>query len=275
MAKPPTNLPGPILSAAALSINVARVRWRARGSDAVVLHNGRFKAIPTRILIDLFCRANRGRFALPPDLTILLVHNRPGKTLMELSLDYLGIAGYTVIRLPAGRPWRHTARITAVLDYLRSGRCTTEYVLWADCDDALFRDDPAVTIDLLKQANCEMLVSSTSFDGYRNMPDVKQWTTQLGQAEARQRRRPNIHLNAGVLIARTDFLQEYLTEASTFVTENDLPAGALRRLSDAEILRLLPEFPRGTGSDQRIMRYLFPRFYPRMKIDYDSRLALR
>ena len=36
-----------------------------------------------------------------------------------------------------------------------------------------------------------------------------------------------------------------------------------------------PEFPKGVGSDQVIFRYLQPQFYPRIKVDYTGRLALR
>ena len=264
-----------IFDAVALPVNLARVWVKARGSDAIILHNGRFKAIPAGLLIRLFCRENRGRFALPSNLTIVLVHNRPDKTLMERSLDHLGIAGYTVLRLPADRPWRHTARITAVLDFLRSGRCTTEYVLWADCDDALFRGNPVVAVEILKQADCDMLVSSTKYARYRNMPHVRQRMTELAPPEMQNRSKPAINLNAGVLVARAAFLQEYLAEAAAYVTNNDLPSADLRQMNDAEVLDRLPEFPRGIGSDQTIMRYLFPGFYPRMKIDYASRLALR
>jgi hypothetical protein len=162
-----------------------------------------------------------------------------------------------------------------VLDYLRSGACATEYVLAADCDDALMRDDPARAVALLQAADCEMLVSSTAYARYRNMPDVKAQTISFAPPELAAERKPRIHLNAGVYIARTAFLVEYLTEAAKYVTDNDLPSGALTDMTDAEVLARLPDFPVGIGSDQTIMRYLFPRFYPRMKIDYGGKLARR
>ena len=264
-----------IFDAIALPINIARVWLRARGSDATILHNGRFKAIPPGVLIPIFCRANRGRLSKPPNLTILLVHNRPTKTLVELSLDYVGIDNYTVLRLPANERWRHTARITAVLDFLRSGRCETEYILCCDCDDVLVRGEPARAIEFLHAAGCEMLVSSTAYARYRNMPEVKARMIAIAPDDLRNRRGARIHLNAGVFVARAAFLKEYMEEAMTYVTENDVPSRLLTNMSDAEVLARLPDFPRGIGSDQTIMRYLFPRFHPRMKIDYSGQLALR
>jgi hypothetical protein len=258
---------------AAMPINLAGVWRRTRRSEAIILHNGRFKAIPPKVLIPLFCRSRRGALSKPQNLTILLVHNRPTKTLMEQSLDYLGISDYSVLRASTVR-WRHSIKISMILDYLLSGKCQTEYVLFCDSDDALMRDDPQRATDLFQNADCDMLVSSTTYARYRLMPDVRDWTVSIAPEDLRKKRRPHIHLNTGVYIARTAFLKEYLKAAMQYVTEGDL-GQELHGMTDAEVLARLPEFPRGIGSDQTIMRYLFPRFHPRMKIDYESRLAFR
>ncbi len=61
-----------------------------------------------------------------------------------------------------------------------------------------------------------------------------------------------------------------------YVTETDLPGSEYKRLKDSGTVgEHLPEFPKGCGCDQTILRYLHPQFYPRMKIDYQGRLALR
>lgn len=244
--------------------------------DQLVVHNAKLtKGVPPSLLLPLFCGAGRGRFAKPAELTILLVHNHAERTLMEQSLEYLGVVDATVLRVSPNLPWRHTARITRTLEYLKSGACRTEYILATDCDDALLRDDPAKAIALLNEADCDMLISSTAYARYRNMPEVKERMVALAPAEMRRARKPRIHLNAGVFVARTKFLTEYMSEAAQYVTANDLPSDALADMSDAQVLSRMPDFPRGIGSDQTIMRYLFPRFYPRMKIDYRSRLAFR
>ena len=259
-----------------LPLRLGAILAQRHSYDQVIVHNAKFtRGMPPSLLVPLFCRPNRGRFTKPASLTILLAHNRPAKTLMELSLDYLGIHDYTVLRMPADVPWRHTARIPVMLDWLTSGACTTEYVLFSDCDDALMRDDPQKAIDLLQAAGCQMLVSSTAYDAYHGMPDVKVKTESFAPPGRTKTNRPRIHLNAGVYIARAGFLREYLEAARQYVTDDDLSIETLNVISDKDLLRLLPEFPCGVGSDQTIMRYLFPRFHPRMKIDYDERLARR
>jgi hypothetical protein len=251
--------------------------WLVRRSyDQVIVHNARLIfGVPSKLLFQALCSGNRGRFETPPNLTIVLVHNRPHKTLMELSLDYLGVDSYVVLRTPPDQPWTHTTRITKILEYLESGACTTQYVLSTDCDDALLRDDPAKTIELLRAAGCEMLVSSSSYKLYRNMPQVREQTEALAPISLQGGKRQRIHLNAGVYIATASFLKEYLHIAAQYVTDNDFRSHELIDVSDEELRRILPDFPRGFGSDQAIMRLLFPRFYPRMQIDYAGRLALR
>jgi hypothetical protein len=256
---------------------LARLALKRKAYTALVVHEaGITRGLPPKLLVDILCGPNERRFRRPDNLTILLVHNRPEKTLMEISLDYLGIHDYTVLRAPRDRAWRHTQRIRTALAYLESGRCTTEYVMCVDCDDALMRDDPAKAIDLLRAVQCDMLVSATSYDHYILMPEMRAQTIASAPPQYRDRPHPRIHLNAGVFIARAAFLREYLTAAARYVTDDDLPSGVpLSTMSDDEVLRLLPQFPRGIGSDQTIMRYLFPRFYPRMQIDYALKLAVR
>jgi hypothetical protein len=247
-----------------------------RNYRQVIVHDaGLTRNLPPQLVVSLFCSKNRGKFRKPENLSIVLVHNRPNKTLMELSLDYVGIENYTVLRTPAAEPWRHTTRITEILRWFRSGACTTEYVLCADCDDALMNDDPARAVQLLQEAGCDLLVSSSSYTLYRNMPEARRATEAIAPPERRVGLKPNIHLNAGVYISTAKFLREYLEMASAYVTSADLQSHELLGMSDADLLHMLPEFPRGFGSDQAIMRYLFPRLYPRMKIDYDARLVER
>ena len=84
------------------------------------------------------------------------------------------------------------------------------------------------------------------------------------------------YINSGVFAARPLFLREVLEAAMTYITENDLTGkvyGELRR--QGSLCERLPDFPKGCGSDQAIFRFLHPQFYPRMKIDYHGRLALR
>ena len=111
---------------------------------------------------------------------------------------------------------------------------------------------------------------STSFSGgYACMPEVKKWANSI---------RKGSYLNSGVYIGKTDFLQKVIEEACKYVTPTDLTASEYRDLgcgiSDIRLCERLPEFPKGC-QDQDILRYIHPKFYPRMQVDYDNELAFR
>jgi hypothetical protein len=146
-------------------------------------------------------------------------------------------------------------------------------VLFLDADDVVLRDGPERAIALLAQEDCELLLSGTSFEaGYECMPDVKRWADRVASGHASNDR----YINSGVYIGRTSFLREVLDAAKDFITERDFTREEYRSARrDGTLCERLPEFPKGIGSDQVILRYLHPRFYPRMKIDYEARLALR
>ena len=117
----------------------------------LVLHNSLYtEIIPANILIPMLCWPNKKRFRRPSNLAILLVHNRNYKTLLEKSLDYLGVEGYSVVQ-PEVPPdgWRQTLKITSSLDFAR--RCGEEYIFYVDSDDAMLIGDPQRAIDLLEE----------------------------------------------------------------------------------------------------------------------------
>ena len=61
--------------------------------------------------------------------------------------------------------WRHTIKLEMIYNYLKSGACKTDYVLYCDSDDAILRDDPGKAIRYLEEENCDLLISSTKFTG--------------------------------------------------------------------------------------------------------------
>ncbi len=176
---------------------------------------------------------------------------------------------------PKSGPWRHSLKISSIRDYLKSGACRTDYVLFCDSDDAIMRGDPARAIDALKAAGCDMLVSCTSYARYQGMDEIATWTKSIAPPDLVKQRRGRFHLNSGVYIARADFLTEFMEQAMSFVTPDDIAGGVLYSMTDAEVHATLPDFPRRSGEDQLIFRYLSKRNFPRMKIDYGLRLAIR
>jgi hypothetical protein len=74
-------------------------------------------------------------------------------------------------------------------------------------------------------------------------------------------------------VARREFLIEYFEAAANYVTENDLLPDELEKLHREGCP--MPEFPKGCGNDQSILRFLYPRFRGHLKIDYAGELARR
>ena len=104
-------------------------------------------------------------------------------------------------------------------------------------------------------------MSTHDNSGYNFMPDVQQFVDKT---------HPNRYLNAGVWIGRVEFVKEFLMEASKFVGPDDVTFSEYR----GWLATPKPNYPRG-GYDQDIFRYLEPKFYPRLKVDYENKMAYR
>ena len=192
---------------------------------------------------------------------------------MEKSLRYVGIENFVALKVDPSIPWNNTQKIKELKEFLDSDRCKTDYILYFDSVDALLRDDPKKAIDYLQEEDCELLFSSTSYQGgYELMPEMRAWTDSIAKKDGYGER----YLNSGVYVAKTSFLQEFIDSAMEYVTEDPISRQKYRELLESEdaCVNLHP-FPKGIASDQQIFRYLHRQFYPRMKIDYKNRLALR
>ena len=254
-----------------LSIPRSIAGVRAGGQPFV--HSPQFLALPLPLTMSLICGSMRGRLRCPKNVTIVLVHDFPRRPLTETTLRYVGIEDYVVVRPPGGRRFRNTDKLRALVDWLACGGCRTEYVLYLDASDVFVRGDPAIAVRLLEQLQCDLLFSSEQdAHVYECMPDVRAWTDAMADELSLPRR----YLNAGVFTGRRAFVREVLEAALAYATDDDLSHRDLVSAIRAGTLRdRLPFFPRGCGSDQAILRFLHPRFFPRMRIDYESRLAWR
>jgi hypothetical protein len=246
---------------------------KRRTWDYLVIHRRKLTENSPSLILPLLCGHVKGKLSCSPELTILLVHNHNYEPIMEKSLRYVGIENFTVLRPLINGPWRHTTKLISILDYLKSGSCKTEYLLYCDSDDAILRDDPRKAIRYLQEENCDLLFSKTKSKRiYKDMPHVKAWDDQI----ARENGYPGWYINSGVYVARALFLREVLEAARAYITETDLPATEYNRLkSNGTIGEHLPDFPKGCGSDQTIFRHIYPQFYPRMKLNYRGQIALR
>ena len=186
-------------------------------------------------------------------------------TVFEQSLEWLGIDDYVVLResLDKYGDWRCTFKITWTLDYLNSNKCDTDLLLCTDAIDVIFQDDPQKIVDIFYEFDCDMLFMSTKdTTGYNHMPEVKDWVEKI---------HPNRYLNAGVWIAKVDFLKEYLEDHLKYIGSEE-PSFDDYREWQKKLPK--PDYPKH-GHDQDIFRFTEPKYYPRVKVDYENKMAYR
>jgi hypothetical protein len=221
---------------------------------------------------------HKNKFKKPEDLTILTCRNDgemyrstlipslskyTDVSILESNLEYLGIKGLVVLR-DTRMPWRNTFKFEMIHNYLQSGKCKTKYFMFCDAVDVIFQQDPQKVIDIFESVECEALFMSTdSIDGYNCMPDVQNWVDNLNGGIGR-------YMNTGVYIGKTSFIKEIISEAMKYA----IPHGTIMD-EHQEYLKSNPvDFPRRTD-DQCILRFLEPKFYPRLKVDYENLMAYR
>jgi hypothetical protein len=206
-------------------------------------------------------RKYEGAFSIPENLSIFTAHNHHDKSLFERNMDYLGVNSYDVCHLKHVT-WNNAIRIKYFLEYLKE-KCTTEYVLFCDSDDVIFHKNPAELLDKFHLFNAEVVYNSTRWmHGYQCMPDKKKWADTI---------HPNRYLNGGAFLGKRLFLIELYSCFSNYLCENPV--------SNADFfgneLNYCDNFPYGISSDQTILRYLEPDFYPKLKVDDDNILFWR
>lgn len=216
-------------------------------TDPLVVHDERLAPLYLEKLMKR--RDLRGSVGNTPNLTILTWSNYPKQTILEESVSYLGAE---CVVLGKGLPtFPLNAKITLTLEYLESGACGTDLVLWIDSRDAVLLADPARIVRLFEESDCEALFSTTDFPFpgcgpihavERSFPEAKDSLTP--------------YLNSGVVIGNKEFLIEILREAKAQ-------------------LALPPLSPFDPKNDQPVFALIYTKLHPRIKVNADQRLALR
>ena len=271
-----------------------------RGMNQPIIHSGELAKECLDWMIDI--GHLKDEFTKPDNITYMTCHNyiddetgtaesklhrynqlyrsEDGRkiTMFEKSLEWLGIGSPTVLTKPVcGHHvidkdmiekygmYSHIMKEEWVLEYLESDEFpNTELVMWCDAGDVIFIDSPQRIIDVFYEYDCDLLYSTTEFfygnkGGYHDdfMEGAAKWQNKL---------KSGLYLNAGVAIGRPDFAKEVLREM-------------LELKWDKRFTQHPPEAPEHMkmADDQEILRYLHPKFYPRMKIDNegDRKLAWR
>jgi len=246
---------------------------KGRKWNYMAIHRPSLARLPSIMTIPLLAGHMKGKLKCPPEIQIVLIHNYNKIPLAEKSLRYVGINNYVVLKPEINGPWRNTEKLVILKKFLESETSRSKYILYLDSSDVILRNDPQNALTYLREQNCDLLFSKTAFSaGYECMREVEAWTNNVAEKHLHS----SSHINSGVYIGTVDFLLEVLDRALEFVTHYDLtPEESWDFIQQGLLCERLPDFPKGVGCDQIIMRYLYPQFYPKMKIDYQGRLALR
>lgn len=215
------------------------------------------------------------QFEKPDDLTIVTCRNEgtlsdriiphlsgyEEQSILERNMEYLGMD--LVVLRDARLPWRNTFKFEMLHNYLNSEKCTTEYFMCLDAIDVIWVDEPQKVMDIFKSFDCDALFMSThSTDGYSCMPDIKKWVDTINKSGR--------YLNSGVYIGKTSFIKEMIEETMKYAIPHGVTMGEYH-----EWLKTNPkDYPKGS-QDQDVFRYIEKKFYPRLKVDYDNRMAFR
>jgi len=213
------------------------------------------------------------KFEQPKDLTIATCRNEgtlsdriishlagyEDISILEKNMEYLGLD--LVVLRDARLPWRNTFKFEMLNDYLKD--CPTEYFMCLDAIDVIWVDEPQKVMDIFKSFDCDALFMSThSTDGYSCMPEVKQWVETINI--------PGRFLNSGVYIGKTSFVKEMIGEAMKYAVPSGVTMDEYKDYLDSKP----KDYPKGS-QDQDIFRYIEQKFYPRMKVDYQNKIAFR
>ncbi len=179
------------------------------------------------------------------DLTIITFNSgsRTAKPcgVFERSLAQLGIEPLV---LGQGVPkWTNLKKVRLTLEAL--AQVTTPFVLAADSCDVLLLDSPAILLERFQQHfSCDLVFNSTGSGCWPELPEFVRFESGLPMAAVAQGRH---WLNAGVWIGRTEFAREFFAS-----------------------LAASPPVAGWESSDQALIKRHWPRWYPRVQLDYLS-----
>jgi hypothetical protein len=223
-----------------------RLTNRLFGTQPVVIHAPGAPYASFERLVKSVCSAPPQKCRVE-DLTILTWNSGPRTEkpcgALERSLERFGVQPLV---LGAGKcDWQNIDKLRLNAAALRE--VDTPYVLGADSCDVLFLDSPAVVLDRFREHfTCELVFNST---GGRSWPDLPLYVAYECSRPLAAIAQGRHWLNSGVWIARTDFAREFFAA-----------------------LTATPPVPGFESSDQAVIKREWPRWYPRVQLDYLSQM---
>lgn len=241
----------------------------------MAVHNCYMAQLPWAI--PLICKPLKGKIPNNSELLIVSMDNESSKPIIQKCCDYLGIKNYARIKSSHVGPWRHNIKILELYRFLTSLDKIPKYILYVDSNDVIFREDPSLSIKLLKEEDAKILFSADPYPGAYDMMPKARTAVEL---EAKKKNVSPIFICAGVFIAESGFLIKILEEGLQYIHADDISADTYREwFRKGTLCKNLAQsgkvFPHGVGCDQEIMRFLQFKYPNEMKNDFYYRLAMR
>ena len=231
-------------------------------------------------------------FIIPDDLLLITSHNKE-KTFFEEQMEHHNVSpeAYTLIKHKEDDPevgvgsgsgnWSNFLRWKRLLDHIKSKEAEDKkYVMFCDATDNFFIDSPhnilhnfkeyfhcSCRTGWLDENRCDLLYNGTGYRGMERGGKMDPQHLRHHKAKELMHGR-SCNLNAGLFIGRKDFVIEVYEKMLTY----ELDSLGNRNESS---WRTNPEFPYGCTSDQQVLRYIYPKFFPRMLVDYQRLLFIR
>ncbi|HEY6139357.1 MAG TPA: hypothetical protein VI670_16465 [Thermoanaerobaculia bacterium] len=217
------------------------LRNRQFGSQPVVVHaHGPLETKPHwQPIRDVFFSQERRAIGAPDDLTVLTCNNgHDSMGLLERSLDRLGVP--YVVTGQGIDPWVNARdKPRSILQAAWTVRTT--YLLYADSRDAIVLDDPRIALERFRtQFRCDLVFGADRI----NWPPLERFR-EFEDAVAGEAAQDFRYLNGGVWIGRTEFCREFFADAAA-----------------------TPPLPEMEVAEQGILKQLFPKYYPKVQLDY-------
>jgi hypothetical protein len=190
-------------------------------------------------IIEKFFSSPRRRLAGTHDLTILTWNSQLNeKGIFERSLDHLGVP-YMVLGQGVLDWVNSRDKLSLTVDALKN--IASRYVMGVDSWDAICVGNPHDLIGtFVTKFSCKLAFNAGKVN-WPNLPKFREFERSISEATNSEFR----YLNGGVWIGETSFCRDFFACAA-----NTSP---------------LPGHPR---SEQGILKTLFPRYHPRVALDY-------
>lgn len=141
--------------------------------------------------------------------------------------------------------WQNILKLRLTAEALRN--VETPLVMGADSGDVLMLDDHSILVERFEASfDCDLVFNSTGGECWPKLTEFTDFESALPTASAAQGRH---WLNSGVWIGRTDFCRQFFSELAEAAPIEDFE-----------------------WSDQAVVKRAWPRWFPRVQIDYFSQL---